>query len=280
MRVDLHSHTTASDGELSPAALLARASERDVAVLAITDHDTVAGLEAAAAASAQHGIELVPGVEISAQAGKQTVHVLGLWVDVASASLNDFLDRQRAVRERRAEQIDQRLQHAGIQGALAGARRLANGAVLSRPHFARFLLESGHCENLQQAYKRWLGRGKVADVACKWPALEQVVELIHCAGGLAVLAHPDKYHLTQTRLRGLLEQFKASGGDGLELVSGNQPQHVTNQLLRLAQRYELACSLGSDFHSTAQHWADLGVAGELPEAAVPIWSLRPAAAAR
>ena len=274
MRVDLHSHTIASDGALTTGELLQRASERELAVLAITDHDTVAGLAGAAATSAGYGIELVPGVEISAQAAGQTVHVLGLWIDSSDTDLQAFLAGQRAVREQRAMDIGQRLQRQGIEGAYEGACELAAGAVLSRPYFARFLVEQGHCASLQQAYKKWLGRGKPGDVACQWPELESAVAVIHSAGGLAVLAHPDKYRLSQTRLRNLLEQFKASGGDGLELISGNQPDNVTRQLLALAGRYQLACSLGSDFHSPAQSWADLGAAGTLPSSAVPIWSLR------
>ena len=281
MIFDLHTHSTASDGALSPEALLARADANGVSYMALTDHDTVAGVKALQAAMANpvfaaelsSPIELVPGVEISAAIDGRTYHILGLWLDADNAPLNTFLDRQRGVREARAEAIAEKLARQGIEGALNGAKALAGGAVLSRPHFARYLLEQGYCTKEQQAFKRWLGAGKPCDVPCKWPSAEEAIAAIHGAGGLAVLAHPDKYGLTRTKMRTLLEAFKAAGGDGLELISGRQDEATTSYLLRLSHKYDLACSTGSDFHSPEQTWADLGCNASLPTSAVSIWSL-------
>ena len=281
MIFDLHSHSTASDGALSPEALLARANANGVSRLALTDHDTVAGVKVLQAALADPAfvaelsspIELVPGVEISAEIDGRAYHILGLWLDTDNEILNAFLDGQRLAREERAEAIGAKLAKQGIEGALAGAKALAGDAVLSRPHFARFLLEQGHCTKEQQAYKRWLGAGKSCDVPSKWPSGDEAIATIHAAGGLAVLAHPDKYGLTRTRMRTLLEAFKAAGGDGLELISGRQDDAITDYLLRLSHKYDLACSTGSDFHNPEQVWADVGCNAALPSTAVPIWSL-------
>lgn len=278
MIFDLHTHSTASDGLLSPQALIERAEANGVAQLALTDHDTVAGVQELqqllAERDEQSAVSLVAGVEISADLDGRNYHILGLWIDADNADLQRFLADQAVVRERRAEAIDAKLQKRGIVGALEGARRIADGAVLSRPHFARYLLEQGHCTKEQQAYTRWLGAGKCCDIPCQWPTVEEAINVIHRAGGLAVLAHPDKYGLTQTRLRALLQAFKAAGGDGLELISGRQEQSTTDYLLQLSQKYDLACSIGSDFHSPEQLWSDLGCNLALPDAAVPIWALR------
>lgn len=277
MIIDLHTHSTASDGLLSPVDLLARAELNGVGKLALTDHDTVSGVkqlqQALANSQLSSTVELIAGVEITATLEGRDYHILGLWLDSESLALGEFLASQAQVREVRAEAIDRRLEREGIVGALAGARAIANGAILSRPHFARFLLENGYCDKEQQAYKRWLGAGKVCDVKCTWPSVEAAVEAIHSAGGLAVLAHPDKYGLTLTKMRATLEAFKALGGDGLELISGRQQSAITDTLLRLSHKFELACSMGSDFHSPEQSWSDLGCNTELPSTAVPIWSL-------
>lgn len=280
MTFDLHTHSTASDGLLTPAELLARAEANGVSRLALTDHDTVAGVaqlrRALSSTELASPVELVAGVEISADMDSRNYHILGLWVDIDNVQLQRFLAEQEQVRERRAEAIAHKLERQGIEGALEGARRLANGAVLSRPHFARFLLEQGHCSKEQQAYKRWLGAGKSCDIRCEWPSVEAAISMIHHAGGVAVLAHPDKYGLTKTRLRAVLEQFKALGCDGLELISGRQDDSTTDYLLKLSHKYQLACSIGSDFHSPDQVWSDLGCNMSLPETAVPIWALRDA----
>ena len=202
--------------------------------------------------------------------------MLALWVDAKTPALIALLEQQAGVRDIRAEKIDQRLQKCGIQGALAGAKAQAAGAVLSRPHFARFLVEAGYCAKESQAYKRWLGKGKVADVPCEWPAMGEVIDVIHQAGGLAVLAHPNKYGLTRTIIDKLMADFKALSGDAIELISGKQEQSITDSLGRLAKKHGLACSLGSDFHSPDQVWADIGCIDSLPIDIQPVWQLRKA----
>ena len=276
MIFDLHTHSTASDGLLSPEQLLDRAVDNGVSHLALTDHDTVAGVEQlqnVADFSSRWPINLVPGVEISASIDGQPYHIVGLWLDPTAGVLKNFLVQQQNLREQRGAMIGLKLERAGIIGALAGAKKIAAGASLSRPHFAQYLVQEGHCDKLQQAFKRWLGQGKPADVKITWPSVSDVVSVIHDAGGLAVFAHPDKYGLTKTRLCKALAAFKAVGGDGLELISGHQDKPVTDYLLRLSHTFELACSMGSDFHSPQQHWSDIGCHKALPVTAIPVWQL-------
>ncbi|MGB5324220.1 MAG: PHP domain-containing protein [Pseudomonadales bacterium] len=272
MTVDLHTHSTASDGALSPAALLARAQGNGVRMLALTDHDSVEGVrELAVQFGDAPGLRLVPGVEISTVIGAQGVHVVGLWVDIEAPMLTSLLAGQRSLREARGQAIGERLARAGIAGAFEGATALAGDAVLSRPHFARYLVAQGHCSGEQQAFKRWLGRGKPADVRCAWPGVDAVVAAIHAASGVAVLAHPLKYQLTRRRLVALLAEFRAAGGDALELVSGAQAPGTIADLWKLAVQHQLACSTGSDFHSPLQTWCDLGCQTVLPDAVPCIW---------
>lgn len=275
MPVDLHTHSSASDGELDPLALVQRAHGRGVRTLALTDHDTVAGVCLLQRQRELPGaLQLVPGVEISAAAGSLAVHVVGLWVDTASSALDEFLHGQGRLRAERGQEIARRLGRAGLPGSYEGALELAGDAQLSRPHFARFLVAAGHCSSEQKAFRRWLGRGKPADVRCEWPDIATVNATIHAAGGIAVLAHPLKYRLSRTRLDALLGQFRSAGGDALELVSGAQPGHAAADLLRLATKHQLACSTGSDFHSPKQTWCDLGGQPDLPEQATTVWDLR------
>lgn len=274
MLVDLHTHSTASDGVLSPPQLLERARAKGVALLALTDHDSVDGVRALAANAESSPVALVPGIEVSTAIGAQAVHVLGLWIDSQHSALEALIDRQRARRERRAEAIGLSLEKAGISGAFHGARALAGDAPLSRPHFARYLVDAGHCSSEQQAFRRWLGKGKRCDVACEWPAADEVVDVIHSAGGTAVLAHPLKYRLTRRRLDALLAAFRDAGGDALELVSGAQPEGTVPDLLKLGQRNQLGFSTGSDFHNPAHTWCDLGGQQALPPAVRGIWESR------
>jgi len=273
---DLHTHSTASDGELSPTELYQRARSNGVGYLALTDHDTLDGVREIEQYIMQNGsmasTQLIPGVEVTAQVDALCVHVLGLWVACENDTLNHFLRQQQAVRDIRGEDIARALEKkTGITDAYSGAKKLADGAALARPHFARMLVEKSVCKSVQDAFNRYLGKGKVGDVKCDWPALGPVVEIIHAAGGKAVLAHPEKYSLSKTRLRDLLDHFAASGGDGIELVSGAQPADSSAYLARLADQRGLAGSTGSDFHSPDQVWCDLGKQPQMPDCANTIW---------
>ncbi|MBT8150637.1 MAG: PHP domain-containing protein [Gammaproteobacteria bacterium] len=278
MSVDLHTHSSASDGVLSPPMLLARARHNGVAMLALTDHDNVAGVRELQQLTAQpQDPELVAGVEISAQASGQDVHVVGLWIDADCPALGSLLGAQAVLRGARAQAIGERLARKGLADCYAGALLQADGAAVSRPHFARHLVAAGHCRDESQAFKRWLGRGKAGDVRCEWPGLASANAAIHAAGGLAVLAHPLKYRLSRTRLDRLLAEFREAGGDAVELVSGAQAPHAATDLLKLMDRYQLVASTGSDFHSPAQTWCDVGQQLALPRQATAVWELRGAA---
>ncbi|QEI14150.1 PHP domain-containing protein [Cellvibrio japonicus] len=273
MRVihDLHSHTHYSDGRLSPAELFARAKARQVGVLAVTDHDTIAGLQSAQAAALEQGIGFVAGIEFSCRWGKVNVHVLGLAIDPQAAALIDAVQQQEDARRLRSEEIAQRLVKLGFPDALEGARAIAGDAVVGRPHFAQYLVACGAVKDINTAFKKYLGAGKPADVKYEWPAMEQALGWIHASGGLAVLAHPAKYDLTRTRMCRLIAEFAEMGGDGLEVVNGQQPAPLTQDLAKIAQHHGLYGSCGSDFHFPDQPWQELGQFSHMPSLVKPIW---------
>lgn len=273
MIFDLHCHTHFSDGLLSPEAVIARAKERGVAVLAITDHDTIAAVGIAQKAAVELGITLIPGIEFSSQWGKGGVHIVGLGVDVNSPELIAAIELQEQARAARALAIADRLSKAGFPGALVGAKAIAGNATLGRPHFAQYLVAIGVVKNINAAFKKYLGAGKPADVKYQWPLMDQVIAWIHAAGGVAVLAHPAKYELTRTKMCALVDSFMAAGGDALEVISGLQPAALTEDLLRIANARSLHASCGSDFHVPDQPWQELGSFGRLPANAKPIWEL-------
>lgn len=273
MIFDLHCHTHFSDGILSPEAVIARAKERGVTVLAITDHDTIAALGIAQKAALDAGITLISGIEFSSQWGKGGVHILGLGIDVNSPALIAAVKFQEQARNARALAIADRLSKAGFPGALSGAQEIAGNATLGRPHFAQYLVAVGAVKNINAAFKKYLGAGKPADVKYQWPLMDQVIAWIHAAGGVAVLAHPAKYELTRTKMCALVDSFVAAGGDALEVISGLQPMALTEDLLRIANERSLHASCGSDFHIPDQPWQELGSFGRLPAHAKPVWEL-------
>ncbi len=271
MIFDLHSHSNRSDGILSPGALMSRAKAQGVDVIALTDHDTLAGLAEARQAADAEGIVLVPGIELSCHWGRIGVHILGLGVDPNDTTLLDALDEQRQARLARAEAIGEKLARLGFPGAMAGARALAGEAMVGRPHFARYLVEQGAVRNIQAAFKKYLGTGKPADVKHPWPAMETAIGWIHQARGQAVLAHPLKYELTRTRMCALIGDFAALGGDAMEVISGQQPASATADLARIAAANGLLASCGSDFHVPDQPWQELGRFEALPPTSEPVW---------
>lgn len=268
---DLHCHSHYSDGILSPSDLVSRAKEHSVDVLALTDHDTLAGLAEAREAASLHGIDLINGIEFSCQWSGRGVHIVGLGLNLESTELIAGVASQSERRLERSEMIAKKLDKLGIQGSLAGAQAIAGKGSIGRPHFAQFLVQQGHVSNMNQAFKKYLGAGKAGDVKNLWPEIEEAIEWIHAAGGQAVLAHPDKYKLTRTKLKRLCVEFRSEGGDALELVSGKQAPGVAENLAGIAKEYGLLASCGSDFHEPGQPWQELGCVTYLPDGAEPVW---------
>ena len=270
--IDLHCHYTASDGTLAPAEVVARAKAQGVEVLALTDHDTVAGLAEAAAAAELHGIRLLPGLELSTVEQGRTLHVVGLGVNPAAPQLGELIRRLDQLRVARAEAIAARLERCGIAGAYAGALRLADGALPTRTHFARFLLEQGVARDMNEVFKRYLGQGKPGYVSAQWPTLEETVAVIRAAGGTAVLAHPHSYGWTGAWTRRIIEAFVAVGGRALEVVCGNSTRDNILTFSGYARRFDMLASVGSDFHEPANPWIELGRVQPLPDDLRPVWA--------
>ncbi|HEV2320800.1 MAG TPA: PHP domain-containing protein [Gammaproteobacteria bacterium] len=268
--IDLHTHSRASDGTLSPAELVSLAAARGVTLLSLTDHDCLDGMAEARAACATAGIRFLPGVEVSTSWDGKTLHIVGLGVDPENTALKAGLARLQAVRDARGAEIGKRLEAKGIVGAYAGAARIADEARLTRTHYARFLLEAGHVKDLQQAYRRYLGRGKPGHVSVEWASLEETLDWIHAAGGRAVLAHPLRYGFTRAWLTKILTAFKQAGGDALEVISGRSNPDEIAVSAHLAARFELMGSVGSDFHAPTQ-WLQPGVETPLPAGVKPVW---------
>lgn len=272
MIADLHSHTTASDGLLTPIELLERARLQGVDMLAITDHDTLAGYFIAAEYAAT-APELIAGIELSCVWAKCSIHIVGLNVDPANETLLKGIARQAQAREERARMIAQRLEKRGFEGAYEGAKLLAGNGQLGRPHFAQFLLDSGYVGSIKEAFKKYLGAGKMGDVKAFWPDMEEVIGWIVSSGGAPVLAHPLHYKMSGTRLRSLVADFKSQGGQALEVLSGRQSPDRTRLVQGLCDQFELHSSCGSDFHRPGQAWCELGAGLTLPRQSQPVWAL-------
>ena len=268
--IDLHTHSRVSDGTLAPGDLVTLAAERGVTLLALTDHDSTDGLAEARRAAAGTALHLVGGVEISVTWERKTWHVVGLGVAPDHPALAAGLARLQQVRELRAVEIGKRLEAKGIAGAYAGALALAGEAKPTRTHFARFLHQAGHVKDEAQAYRKFLGRGKPADVSAQWASLEEAIGWIHAAGGRAVLAHPLRYGVTRAWLMRALTAFKQAGGDAMEVVSGRSNPDEIAVSAHLAQRFELMGSVGSDFHAPSPYLQP-GVETPLPAGIEPIW---------
>jgi len=271
LNIDLHPHSNCSDGALTPAELVARAAAAGVEVLALTDHDTVAGLTEADHSAGVHGLRLVPGVEISASWRAQAIHVLGLWIDPASAELRSVLEMQAERRRARMRKICARLEKLGLPGPLLLAAVEAHPGLPTRAHLANAMVAGGHVSRADEAFRRYLGAGKPANVAAEWPALDVVVGWIRAAGGVAALAHPARYALSAGARRQMLTDFVAAGGGALEVVTGaNGAQHVEG-VAALAVKYGLMGSVGSDFHDPQLTWNPLGRSLKLPDCVTPVW---------
>lgn len=269
---DLHAHSTVSDGTLAPQAVVARAHAMGVQLLALTDHDEVSGLAPAASAARDLGLQLINGVEISVTWAGQTIHVVGLGIDSADRALNEGLARVRSGRLKRAEDMAAGLASVGLEGALVGALQyVKNPDLVSRTHFARWLVGIGVCADTREVFGRYLVAGKPGYVAHQWATLSDAVAWIRGAGGTAIVAHPGRYKLSATEMWALFSEFREAGGEAVEVATSNHTADQVRRFTQLAREFEFEGSRGSDFHGPNESHAELGRGPQLPDALVPVW---------
>lgn len=270
---DLHAHSIYSDGTLAPRQLIERAHDFGVQLFALTDHDEVSGLAEAREAAAGLGLGFVPGVEISVSWGGKTVHVVGLGVDDAHEGLRAGLEQLRSGRTKRARAMAEGLAAAGIEQTFDGAMAyVTNPTMISRTHFARFLVEIGVCRDMKEVFKRYLVEGKPGYVPHRWATLADAVALISAAGGVAVLAHPGRYLLNDLALDHLLQEFRDVGGIAIEVCTSNHSADQTRRYGQLALDYGFEASRGSDFHGPGEgENVEIGRITPLPPGLVPVW---------
>lgn len=262
--IDLHSHSTASDGALTPTQLVERAKERHLKVLALTDHDCVAGI-AEATAAAGTDLQLVPGIEVSSTWRNFQIHVAGLFVQPDSEAMRKLVAEQRVKRIERAEQIGQKLEQLGFADAYERTKAQAGpGAVITRGNYARFIVSEGKATTTDEAFNTYLKKGKKAYVSTQWRSVPEAVQSILLSGGIPVLAHPRRYIMTNTKLRELMSEFKAAGGVAIEVCSAQQSPNDRLYLADLCERFDFLASVGSDFHQPGL-WRELGKNLDLPE---------------
>jgi 3',5'-nucleoside bisphosphate phosphatase len=272
IQYDLHCHSTYSDGVLTPGDVVRRAAAHGVDVLALTDHDELQGLAEAAAAAADEQIQLVPGSELSVTWERHTLHVVGVRIDPENDALKQGLAAIRAGRDTRAQKIADSLGEAGIADALEGARRyVTSDRLISRTHFARFLVESGHVRDVHDAFKRYLVEGKPGYVAHSWATLAEAIGWIRGAGGQPILAHPGRYPISRDDMRRLLAQFRDTGGEAIEVVSPSHTAAQFTEYATFARALGLKGSCGSDFHAPDES-SDFGDLPPLPAGVEPVWS--------
>lgn len=276
---DFHCHSNISDGTLTPTELVQRASGRGVKAMALTDHDDVDGLDEARAVAESLGIQFINGVEVSVSWRSHTLHIVGLNIDHHYPPLRDGLSSVRSGRGLRAQKMSDELAKAGVGGVLAGAYKYAsNPNMIGRTHFARYLVESGHCKDVKSVFNRYLAKGKLGYVPHQWADLADAISWINGAGGVAVLAHPGrymvgKYSMGKKTMQELLAEFVALGGRGVEVVTGSHTQEQYAEFARYAEQFNLLASVGSDFHGPQESYRDLGRLPDLPLICRPVWQL-------
>jgi predicted metal-dependent phosphoesterase TrpH len=271
-RYDLHCHSTCSDGLLSPTDVVRRAAARGVEVLALTDHDELAGLAEARDAAREAGIGFIPGSELSVTWRDTTLHVVGLGVDPDNEALADGLDSVRRGRDARARRIGDALAHAGIPDAFEGALTYVTSArLVSRTHFARFLIEAGHARDMKDVFRRYLTKGNPGYVAHAWPTLDEAVTWIHDAGGRAVIAHPGRYKIDRGVRKELFAEFRDLGGDAIEVISPSHDSAQYREFAEFARTFGLRGSCGTDFHGEGESHVDFGDLPPLPPRVAPVW---------
>lgn len=274
VNADLHCHSIVSDGLLAPAVLVERAQANGVDLLALTDHDEIGGLDEASAAAAAFGLRFVTGVEISVSWGDdQTVHIVGLNFDCRHPELVAGLARVRGGRDIRAGRMAEELAKVGIDGAYEGALKyVGNPALISRSHFARYIVERGFAPDVKTVFDHWLAKGKPGYVSHPWAELSEALGWIKAAGGIAVIAHPGRYRLTPAQRRELYVAFKEMGGAGIEVVSGSHKENEIREFAGIAREFGFLSSRASDFHGPGESYIDLGRMAQLPPDLKPVWA--------
>lgn len=271
---DLHCHSVVSDGTLTPEVLAARAKANGVDLWALTDHDEVGGQQRAAAAAQAQGMAYLTGVEISVTFAHTTVHIVGLGFDASNIPLVQGLERTRGGRGERARDMAEQLAKAGIAGAYEGALHfVGNPELISRTHFARFLVEAGVCRDTNEVFRKYLIEGKPGFVPHRWASLGDAVRWITQASGVAVIAHPARYRLSANEEFALFSEFKQHGGQAVEVVTGSHSAAEALSYAAMAKEFGLAASRGSDFHSPDESHTDLGTLPPLPAHVQPVWDL-------
>ena len=271
---DLHCHSTVSDGTLEPEVVAARARANGVDLWALTDHDEVGGLQRAAAAARAQGLAFLTGAEISVTFANTTVHIVGLGFDASDERLVQGLRQTRGGRGERAQEMAAQLAQVGIPGAYEGALRyVGNPELISRTHFARFLVEQRVCRDTGEVFRRFLTEGKPGFVPHRWARLGDAVRWICDAGGVAIIAHPARYSLSANEEFALFSEFRQHGGQGVEVVTGSHTTAECATYAGMAREFGLAASRGSDFHSPDESHTDLGTLPPLPGDLTPVWDL-------
>jgi len=272
LNVDLHCHSNISDGTLTPTALAARAKKNGVDVWAMTDHDEVSGIAEARIAAAALDMTYVPGVEISITWAGQTVHIVGLQIDEKNQALVDGLTATRGGREERAREMAAQLEAVGIHDAFQGALKfVGNPDLISRTHFARYIMELGMCKDLNEVFSKYLGDDKPGFVPHRWATLQNSVDWITGAGGIAVIAHPGRYKFSDLAFDALFNEFKEFGGAGIEVTTGSHSVDQYDYYAKVAKTYGFLASRGSDFHGPGESRVDLGGLPPLPSGLKPVW---------
>ena len=272
LNIDLHCHSTVSDGLLTPTQLVERAATRGVSMLALTDHDDLGGLDEARCVANKKNIIFINGVEISVTWRNRTLHIVGLDVDPRHFPLVQGLEAIRSGRVTRASNISAQLDKFGIQGSLEGAYYYAGeGGLIGRTHFARFLAEQGYAKNVKSVFKKYLVKGKPGYVSHQWASLSDAVDWICGSGGRAVIAHPARYKLGKDLLDELLFEFRALGGSAIEVITASHTPEQSLLFAHHANRMGLLASRGSDFHGPGESYFDLGQMPEFPVECMPVW---------
>jgi len=275
MKVDLHNHSYYSDGVFSPSEVVRLADEANCDLFALTDHDTTDGLAEAQKMADELSFNLVSGVEISALWRNMTIHILGLGIDINNDILKKGLNYNQCLRKKRAEKISLGLRRAGVRDALEKTKKLSKTDMITRTHFAQMLIREGYCKDMKSVFRRFLSGKKPGASRVEWRSFDEVVGWIHAAGGLAVIAHPFRYRMTQTKIKNMLIDFKEVLGDGVEVVTATSTDEEINLSNQWAKEYKLLSSCGSDYHGWSNQRIQIGRLRDLPNLDNAIWKYLP-----